>query len=67
MVRKSPVLFLTCLFVKEEFARIFRDFLKDLHSTMLSWSLCGMSMKNVKSGETPTEEMIQLVFEKLMD
>ena len=64
--------------VKEELARIFRDFLKDKHpdwsfekvdlqSIILSWSLYGMSTKYVKSGDIPTEEMIHLLFEKLMD
>ena len=64
--------------VKEELTRIFRGFLKDKHpdwpyekvdlqSIILSWSLYGMSTKYVKSGETPTDEMIQLLFEKLMD
>lgn len=64
--------------VKEELARIFRDFLKDQHpdwsfeqvdlqSIMLSWSLYGMSTKYVKSGEKPPEEIIHLLFEKLMD
>jgi len=63
--------------VKEELARIFRDFLKDQHpdwpfekvdleSIMLSWSLYGMSTKYVKSGEIPTEEMIHRLFKKLM-
>lgn len=63
--------------VKEELARIFRDFLKDkhpdwpfekvdVHSIMLSWSLYGMSTKYVKSGETPTDALIQALFEQLM-
>ena len=64
--------------VKEELARIFKDFLKeqhpdwpyekvDLQSIILSWSLYGMSTKYVKTGETPTEAIIHLLFEKLMD
>ena len=64
--------------VKEELARIFRDFLKekypdwsfekvDLQSIILSWSLYGMSTKYVTSGEMPTMEMIHGLFEKLLD
>lgn len=64
--------------VKEELGRIFRDFLKeqhpdwsfeklDLQSILLSWSIYGMSTKYVKSGETPTDEIMQQLFKKLMD
>lgn len=64
--------------VKDELARIFRDFLKeqhpdwpfehvDLQSIVLSWSLYGLSTKYVRTTEDPSEEFIQNVFENLMD
>ena len=64
--------------VKDELARIFRDFLKELHpdwsfeqvelqSIVLSWSLYGMSTKYVRTNDEPSEEYIQKMFEKLMD
>lgn len=64
--------------VKEELARIFRDFLKELYpdwsfeqvvlqSFVHSLSLYGMSSNYISTKEEPSEEFIQNMFKKLMD
>lgn len=63
--------------VKEELGRGFRDLLKqkspewpyekvELHSIIISWSLFGMSTKYVKSGDTPTNDLMIETFTKLL-
>ncbi|AWE07216.1 TetR/AcrR family transcriptional regulator [Lysinibacillus sp. 2017] len=63
--------------VKDELGRVFRDLLKvkypewsfekvDLKSILVSWTLYGMSTKYVKSGEQPTEQLIEALFATLL-
>lgn len=63
--------------VKEELARIFRDFLSEMHpdwpfeklelkSIVLSWSLYGISKKYVNAKNEPAEELLHRIFEILL-
>ena len=63
--------------IKEELARVIRDFLKkkhvdwpfekvELHSIKLSWTLYGISTKYVASGEQPNEEIIRELLEDMI-
>lgn len=65
------------MIIKEELARVIRDFLKkqyeewpyekvELHSIKLSWTIYGISTKYVGTGEQPNEEIIRELLEEMI-
>ena len=65
------------IIVKEELGRVFRDLLKqkypewtyekvELHSITISWSLYGISTKYIKSGDTPSNDLMIETFTRLL-